>query len=63
MRAGQFPVLTVAVRLFSIMAKNKGNFLCLEILNKKPVLINQAVIKFKIEIKVTAMYSCAELEP
>lgn len=49
MRAGQFPVLTIAaVSLFSILAKDKGNFLRLEIFNKQPALINDAAIKFKI---------------
>lgn len=49
MRAGQFPVLTIAaVSLFSILAKDKGNFLRLEIFNKQPALINEAAIKFKI---------------
>lgn len=63
MRAGQFPVLTVAaVSLFSIIAKDKGNFLCSEILNKQPVLMNEAAIKFKIERNVTVMYSCAKID-
>lgn len=63
MRAGQFPVLTVAaVSLFSIMAKDKGNFLCFEILNKQPVLMNDSAIKFEIERNATAMYFCAKIE-
>ena len=63
MNAGQFPALTVAaVSLFSIMAEDKGNFLCTEILNKRPVLMNDAAIKFKIERRVTAMYSCAKTD-
>lgn len=30
-----------AVTLFIIMAKDKGNFLCFELLNKQPVLMNE----------------------
>ncbi len=63
MRAGQFPVLTVAaVSLFSIIAKDKGNFLCSEMLNKQPVLMSAAAIKFKIERNVTVMYPCAKID-
>lgn len=50
MRAGQFPVLTVAaVSLFSIIAKDKGNLLCFEILNKQPVTMNETAIGFRTE--------------
>lgn len=61
MRAGRFPALTVAaVSLLSIMAKDKGNFLRLEILNKQPALMNAASIKFRI---FTVMYSGAKIDP
>lgn len=47
-RAGQFPAPTVAaVSLFSIMAKDKGNLLCLRICNKQPLMMNEAVQNFK----------------
>lgn len=39
------------------MAKDKGNFLRLEIFNKQPALINEAAIKFKI---VNAVYFYAK---
>ncbi len=37
-----------AVTLFPIMAKDKGNFLCSELFNKQPVLMNEAAIKYRI---------------
>lgn len=61
-KAGQFPVLTVAaVSLLSIMGKDKCNFLCFETLNKQPAVMNKAAVEIKTEMNVATMYVCAEI--